>query len=157
MKLKDIRNGLVVERRTGTRCLLLDGVLLFNGGYTLLSEYNENLTHYRLDFLDIVKVYAIKTPKDFNDIFFEEYLELLWEREARINWHKVPDFTKVQVRGAGQKEWGNRYFVGVDEDGRYRATCCGEFTYQEGAYICWSQIRLHPSVEVDPEWLEEVE
>ena len=80
------------------------------------------------------------------------------EIKRKLDWDKVPSWTKAQARDEDTEEWKNVYFVEMAhvEEGEmvhpdafypYYATFCDEFTHtdwENGEY--YKQIRLHGSV-----------
>ena len=69
--------------------------------------------------------------------------------EPTINWSKVPQGTKIQVRDCDEVSWRDRYFLCIDEDGR----CWAKLRGQEFA-MTWNYCRIHPDVEVKEAWLK---
>lgn len=87
MKKSELKNGMVVEWRDGTRLMVLNGNLIGKNCRDGLEYYNEDLTNnYGYEYMDISKVYNINSDKSvlWNDELFEfknSFLELIWERE----------------------------------------------------------------------------
>ena len=82
MTKKDLKNGMIVELRNGTRYLYCEGVMRGRGldGWDLISNYTDNLKIPEFPRLDIVKVYKDTKAYDLSTIFEYEYLELIWQR-----------------------------------------------------------------------------
>ena len=84
MKKSDLKNGMVVELRNGKRFLIVndmgigkDSCIKLNG----LVGYDENLYDINGDStFDITKIY-ISSGRTFNNLFDNERLSLIWERE----------------------------------------------------------------------------
>lgn len=78
-----------------------------------------------------------------------------------IDWTKVPKFTKARFRDYESDEWKNLYFLGYCKgDYPFKATetnTTDDFTGFTPADVesIWLMCELHPSVEVQPEWLKE--
>lgn len=84
------------------------------------------------------------------------------EIKQGIDWTKVPKFTKARFRDFESDEWINLYFLGccVGDDYPFiasKANTTDEFTgfTPEDIKSIWLMCELHPSVEVQPEWLKE--
>lgn len=90
MKKKDLKNGMIVETRDKHKLLVLGNKIMSRNKYDLLTSYKSNLTSKVNEEFDIVKVYKIKNLYVLNDIFKDEYLSLIWEREEekkrKYNW-----------------------------------------------------------------------
>ena len=86
MKKSDLKNGMVVEVRNGKRFLIVsnwgigkDSCIKLNG----LVGYDENLYDINGDStFDITKIY-ISSGRTFNNLFNNERLNLIWEREEQ--------------------------------------------------------------------------
>lgn len=80
----DLKDGMVVEYRNANRFIVFSDRLLNNDGYDKLEDVKEDLTDNKFEdrMYDIMKVYKIKPEKVFciDDIFNDENLELIWER-----------------------------------------------------------------------------
>ena len=88
MKKKDLKNGMIVETRDKHKLLVLGNKIMSRNKYDLLTSYKSNLTSKVNEEFDIVKVYNIKNLYVLNDIFKDEYLSLIWEREEEIKEKK---------------------------------------------------------------------
>ncbi len=156
----DLENGMIIEWRNGCKFLVIGTQALHLGGHHSLDSYTKDLRDISCNKnYDIVKVY--KTENDcitLKSLFEESYLELIWEREIEIDWNKVPKGTKCQWKNGHQ--WRNCYFVGYDI---YDSSCPCQFSLYDNFIsennvvgICYTEtenFRIHPSVEVQPEWL----
>ena len=84
MRKSDLKNGMVVELRNGKRFLIVnalgigkDSCIKLNG----LVGYDENLYDINGDSIyDITKIY-ISSGRTFKNLFDNESLNLIWERE----------------------------------------------------------------------------
>ena len=91
MKKKDLKDGMIVETRDRHKSVILGNKIMSRNKYDLLTSYKSNLTSKVNEEFDIVKVYKIKNLYVLNDIFKDEYLSLIWEREEEekkreYNW-----------------------------------------------------------------------
>ena len=102
----DLKDGMVVEYRNGARELVFGSRTVDKKGYHLLKDYTETLTEhkYHLEAHDIIKVYEVNNNaiSTLNEIFEDEYLTLLWERE--------PDYKEMTVEEI-EKELGYKIKV----------------------------------------------
>lgn len=95
----------------------------------------------------------IDTP--YNRVIDMEFEEI----KREIDWSKVPQGTKVQVRDFGNGEWLNRYFVqyvnGYFAASRFKED--DDFTGEKAShYACeWENCRIHESVEIPDSWYKE--
>ena len=80
MKKSDLKNGMVVELASGSRALVINGLLLFEDGYQGLSGYKDDLTTkiFNNEF-QINKVFKSKLY-NLCDVLTDD-LTLIWERE----------------------------------------------------------------------------
>ena len=80
MKKSDLKNGMVVELASGSRALVINGLLLFEDGYQGLSDYKDDLTTkiFNNEF-QINKVFKSKLY-NLCDVLTDD-LSLIWERE----------------------------------------------------------------------------
>ena len=80
MTKSDLKNGMVVELVSGSRALVINGLLLFEDGYQGLSAYKDDLTTkiFNNEF-QINKVFKSKLY-NLCDVLVDD-LTLIWERE----------------------------------------------------------------------------
>ena len=97
MKKSDLKNGMVVELASGSRALVINGLLLFEDGYQGLSAYKDDLTTkiFNNEF-QINKVFKSKLY-NLCDVLTDD-LSLIWEREEKEEI-KVGDKVKVINNG----------------------------------------------------------
>ena len=78
----DLKNGMVVELASGSRALVINGLLLFEDGYQGLSGYKDDLTTkiFNNEF-QINKVFKSKLH-NLCDVLTDD-LSLIWEREEK--------------------------------------------------------------------------
>ena len=76
------------------------GMILINnnGYYANLKDFNDDLSHKRLDSIKILKVYGLSEYENYSLKFSTRYRELLWNREDQVDWNEVEVDTKVLVR-----------------------------------------------------------
>lgn len=155
----DLRNGMVAQTNRGDLFMFVDGMFMGEEGYISQDEFDSDLV-CRYSNLTISKVYKVKRPCCFKTMFAGRNLVLIWERKDKIDWNKVPEGTKVQVRNTENGEWVNRYYKGYDE---YRTPARfntwkipkDEFTGSGYSYDgTWVYCRLHESVKAKKEWLK---
>ena len=97
MTKSDLKNGMVVELASGSRALVINGLLLFEDSYQGLSAYKDDLTTkiFNNEF-QINKVFKSKLY-NLCDVL-TDYLSLIWEREEKEEI-KVGDKVKVINNG----------------------------------------------------------
>ena len=78
----DLKDGMVVEQKNGERYVIYNGKELSLDGYNPLEQFRDDLTNELENLFSIEKVYKLNTKKIYclNDIFYDENLELVWER-----------------------------------------------------------------------------
>jgi hypothetical protein len=86
----DLKDGMVVERRCGDKCILLNQHFMTHNTTIEVSNYTYDLRHPTIDDMTIDKVY-ISHAKFGNDYFEDSYLELIWERKEE------PDYKEMTV------------------------------------------------------------
>ena len=93
MTKSDLKNGMVVELASGSRALVINGLLLFEDSYQGLSAYKDDLTTkiFNNEF-QINKVFKSKLY-NLCDVLTDD-LSLIWEREEKEEI-KVGDKVKV--------------------------------------------------------------
>ena len=109
MKKKDLKNGMIVETRDKHRLLVLGNKIMSRNKYDLLTSYKSNLTSKVNEEFDIVKVYKIKNLYVLNDIFKDEYLSLIWEREEekkrKYNWELSKNAKNILKKIPKKYKW----------------------------------------------------
>ena len=97
MTKSDLKNGMVVELASGSRALVINGLLLFEDSYQGLSAYKDDLTTKILNNeFQINKVFKSKLY-NLCDVLTDD-LSLIWEREEKEEI-KVGDKVKVINNG----------------------------------------------------------
>ncbi len=152
MRKEDLKDGMVVElewcRFAKRRYIKMGERLVDSESWADLYEATDDLCW---DNCKVSRVFVNKSMSCLDDMFKDDHLILIWEREREINWNKVPKWTKVQVRDTNNEKWVNKYFLGVSYDYRFDATSDDEFTFS-GMVERWRECRMHPSVKVKDEW-----
>lgn len=165
MKKSDLENGMVVEWRNGTKLIKVNDIFLNLDGFSNLDSFGENLKFnlHNNSGLDIVKIYKVnRFATDLKSIFKAENLTLIWERPREIDWSKVPEWTKVQVRDCKNQKWRNRYFSRYNpyKETPYIVSAFDKFIFEdrpkfEGTIKSYRHCRIHESVEIKEEWYKE--
>ena len=104
MTKSDLKNGMVVETRNGKRFLIVndlgigkDSCIKLDG----LVGYDENLYDINGDSIyDITKIY-ISSGRTFKNLFDNERLSLIWEREEKEEKEELKVGDKVKVINNG--------------------------------------------------------
>ena len=161
MKKSDLKDGMVIECRSGDKGLVLGDKIFFNMEAVYFCDYNDYLECmypiHRQHSYDIVKVYDDRA--EANSLFYllEKSVNIIWTREEKkIDWSKVPKWTKIEVKGEGDT-WYGAYFLGVDNRlEKYLVTFHDEFVFEHGTndeYL-YSVIRLYDEKDLKEEWLK---
>ena len=82
MTKADLKDGMIVELGDHTLMLVIQNKLVDKSSYTILGNFNDDLTHtakYRDD-MHIMKVYTT-VGKTLNDMFDRRFLREIWCRE----------------------------------------------------------------------------
>lgn len=99
MKKNDLENGMIVETRKGLRFLILGENLIGDDLFNSLNSYDEQMNDKLFDDsdYDIIKVYKFNGRVVLSEIFEDKNLKLIWEKERKINWSKIPKFTQFKL------------------------------------------------------------
>ncbi|HAT4259236.1 hypothetical protein LI053_14710 [Clostridium perfringens] len=175
MKKSDLESGMVIETKDGRFGLIIKGtngiyrdvIIWADKGFGTLKDFTEELTPYKNDlYLEIVRVYnflswGVGLGKIADEIL-RKNLKPIWERPKEIDWSKVPEWTKVQVRDCKNQKWRNRYFSRYNpyKETPYIVSAFDKFIFDdrpkfEGTIKSYRQCRIHPSVEIPKEWYKE--
>ena len=127
------------------------------------KEYNnryiiKNGILYACNFYTSNKSDFEKSILPYNEVLTMNFEEI----KREIDWSKVPQGTKVQVRDYKDREWFNRYFYcfnsdckyiytvsEIKEDDEYTGATMSNFTNS------WIYCRIHESVEIPNSWYKE--
>ena len=82
MTKKDLKNGMIVETRDGTRMMYCEGIMRGLDDFDNINTYEDNLTciDKEMPELDIMKVYEDRRIFSLRHVFLDSYLKLIWER-----------------------------------------------------------------------------
>lgn len=169
MQKCDLKNCMVVETDDGIRYLVMLDRIITTNDWEYLGSYNDDLT-FKQEYCisnkdhdkDIKYVYRIVDTDGMCELYdilcYVDNLELIWEREHEIDYDKVPEGTKVQVRDRETDDWENAYFISkrpvASTNYPYLVTKCDDFTWKdEESNMIFRYIRLHPSVTPQDEWM----
>ena len=119
------------------------GMILINnnGYYANLKDFNDDLSHKRLDSIKILKVYGLSEYENYSLKFSTRYRELLWSIEDEIDWDKVEVDTKVLVRDRPYNEWLKRHFAKY-EDGKVYVFNDGRTSWSSRGITHWEETKL---------------
>lgn len=101
----DLKDGMVVEQADKRRYLVLGDKIIDHSSYNGLSQFAEDLTNVKYgNEFDIVKVYNVvfNGTKSLVSIFYDENLELIWERK-KIKHMTVEEMQKKLEELTGEK------------------------------------------------------
>ena len=146
---KDIKPGMLVELldfdEYGLYYVTLceKGMILINnnGYYANLKDFNDDLSHKRLDSIKILKVYGLSEYENYSLKFSTRYRELLWSIEDEIDWDKVEVDTKVLVRDRPYNEWLKRHFAKY-ENGKVYVFNDGRTSWNNEGITHWEETKL---------------
>lgn len=105
--------------------------------------------------LNEVRNFWIGTGRTYNNVISLDFTE-----KRELDWSKVPQWTKVQVRDEDTREWQNVYYLGLSElrTFPYLITFYDKFTFNDKytSGLRYKQIRLHESVIPQEDWYKEI-
>ena len=116
MKKSDLKNGMVVELRNGKRFLIVDVLGIGKDSCIKLDGffgYDENLYDINGDStFDITKIY-ISSGRTFKNLFDNERLSLIWEREEKQELSKEDkQIIKKGIKKIQEECKNHKYCVG---------------------------------------------
>lgn len=105
----DLKDVMVVEQNNEERYLVMGDRLLCLDGYNPLTQYNDDLTNILGKEYHIERVFQVKSKyaHDLREIFDDENLELIWEREEV----KVKRMTAEEIRQKLEELTGDKIEV----------------------------------------------
>ena len=141
MKLNDLKTGMIVKIRNGEYHIIMrdfidDGDVLAGlscnnkilGTWTSLSNYNQDMTHSGVPYLDIVSVYASYPYSADNPT------RLLWERN---------EYQEVTMKEIEEKFGCKVKIVGNEEEHNNGWICCSErLPENDDDVLCWYEYRI---------------
>lgn len=150
MELKDLRNGYVVELRSGERMMVIKDFVMdqslnkkdvfYNAmgrTWDSFESYKEDMRNKDFPEDDVIKVIIVRTPTSNQEI-------VIWERkEDKTDWSKIEKDTLIWVKGGEMEEWIPRYFAKY-EDGKVYAYPMGRtsFTSIGEQLVPWENAKL---------------
>ena len=119
------------------------GMILINnnGYYANLKDFNDDLSHKRVNSIKILKVYGLSEYENYSLKFSTRYRELLWSIEDEIDWDKVEVDTKVLVRDRPYNEWLKRHFAKY-ENGKVYVFNDGRTSWSSRGITHWEETKL---------------
>ena len=111
---KDLKPGMVVEYNNGSRRLVLSDRLIGDGTYNWLESYTEELKSNANDELNVKKVY-ISNAYSLDDLFEDDCLVLIWERE------EIESMTATQMAALIEELTGKKVRIEPSMEEMYRA------------------------------------
>lgn len=85
MKKEDLKNGMIIECRNGNRYVVLNNVVVRETNWFSMNSITNDLKDkYGKNEYVIVKVYESYSATGLDNIFEDENLKLIWERETKI-------------------------------------------------------------------------
>ena len=116
MKKSDLKNGMVVELRNGKRFLIVNDLGIGKDSCINLDGffgYDENLYDINGDStFDITKIY-ISSGRTFKNLFDNERLSLIWEREEKQELSKEDkQIIKKGIKKIQEECKNHKYCVG---------------------------------------------
>ena len=146
MTLNDLKTGMIVKIRNGEYHIIMrdfidDGDILAGlscnnkilGTWTSLSNYNKDMTHSGVPYLDIVSVYA-SYPYSA-----DPPTRLLWERKEykEVTMHEIEEKFGCKVKIVGNEEKNNDGWIPCSErlpENGNDVLCWYEYRIMKGAY-----------------------
>ena len=123
MNKSDLKNGMVVELASGSRALVINGLLLFEDGYQGLSGYKDDLTTkiFNNEF-QINKVFKSKLH-NLCTVLTDD-LTLIWEREEKSKLSKEDkQIIKKGLKKIQEQCKSHKYCVGCIFDDKTNDQC----------------------------------
>lgn len=154
MKKSDLRNGMVVETRSGILYLIRtieSGATILGGEkeWINLNSYKNDLKHYKYKSLDIIKVYETDNFV-LSRVLDRENLTLIGQEEREIDWTKVPKWTPVQASDYMDNFDGKKLLVKYEPELKeYPFIVARNFRKEACSY---KYCRIHPDIVIKEEW-----
>lgn len=117
----DLKDGMVVEYRKGNKLVVFGEKLLTKTSNDSMDGFEDDLTDkaFKEKDYDIIKVYKVNTKKvrQLNDVFDDDNLELIWERQETKSMtteemrQKLEELTgeKIEVEPSREEMIGTIY------------------------------------------------
>lgn len=157
MKKSDLKNSMIVKIRKGEFGLVFKNKILFLNNFIYLKDFTEDLKveSKRVE-LDIIKVYKPRTIFCLGDLINikEIDLDLIWEREKKVDWTKVQFGTEVIVsdRTIDLDEYNGIIMKFVSYEPRLREYPFIVTDSINDSVSSFKYCRIHPDVEIKEEW-----
>ncbi len=90
----DLKDGMIVEYRNGTRRLVLNGKFMGKNFFAYIDDYCNDLTNPFEIERDIVKVYE-SDGNILDKLFKDGFLKLIWERQTPAKEMTIAEIEKV--------------------------------------------------------------
>ena len=151
---------MAVECSNGERFLVYDDMLINHEGCMRLKDYSDSLIYCDAEDRDwdIVRVFKHINFSNGVEWGLKFPVGILWTREEKkIDWSKVPKWTKIEVRIGENNPWYGAYFLEVDERlNKYVVTFHDKFVFEHGTndIYLYSEIRLYDKKDFKKEWLK---
>ena len=90
----------------------------------------------------------------YNKSLTEEFIKV----ERKIDWSKVPFFTKVRVRNKHDNTWKYRYFMG-HLNNKFKATMMDDFVAKYEMEIpinSYDICEIYEDIDIEDDWYEEI-
>ena len=129
-------SGLVVKNTSGWK-----GLIITLGGKNYVMRDGNKFKLVIIELGDEQKLYRPKVNTGLlEDILRDNNLELVWEKEPKVDWSKVHIDTKVLIKWNGH--WLRRYFAGVNEEGKPLVFHNGQTSWSKEGSWCVEGIVL---------------
>ena len=157
MKKSNLENSMIVKIRNGGFGLVFENKILFSKTFIYLKDFTEDLKveSKRVE-LDIIKVYKPRTIFCLGDLINikEIDLDLIWEREKKVDWTKVQFGTEVIVsdRTIDLDEYNGIIMKFVSYEPRLREYPFIVTDSINDSVSSFKYCRIHPDVEIKEEW-----
>lgn len=135
----DLKDWMVIEQRDKQRYVIMGEKLLNAIGFNYMDDIEDDLTDRKIkikDF-DIIKVYKLNTKKIYKlgDIFKDENLELIWER------NEAKHMTAEEMRVKLEEMTGDKIEPSIEEKfcilyNHCHKTDCNNCCFDKGFGVC---------------------
>ena len=151
LKIQDLERGKLYKFYCDESKIIIQYTVQYENFYFIDGQGNLYCTNYTKD-----KRYSLESILTYNEVKNGYFVEA----KREIDWTKIPQGTKVQVRDYENEEWVNRYFNCYDTYSRHclLGMCLDDnFTGYKMSKTWYQKCRIHPSVEIPEEWYKEEE
>ena len=160
MKIKDLKDKMVVVCRNGERFMVVGDLLISDTGYMGIDDYDDNLINHHTEESDTewdITMVLKAGPLGFG---LGESLaaakEVIWERNKEVDWEKVPQWTRIKVKDDRNGNWKYVYFIAYNKGSSipFRGTVCDEFTFYKDSIIPYIYAEIYDENDIKDEWLK---